>query len=89
MTTYSNLIKTSFVVKDSDGSKRWYRGGELHREEGPAIEWYGGSKEWYQNGVLHRVGGPARIFTKSRYNQEEIEEYWVWGKKIEQGRELK
>ena len=32
---------------------------ELHREDGPAIEWPSGSKDWYLNGHLHREDGPA------------------------------
>jgi len=31
----------------------------LHREDGPAVEWYNGSKEWYKNAKLHREDGPA------------------------------
>lgn len=46
------------VQKGDDG--RWYRGGLLHRENGPAVEEANGLKEWYQNNKLHRVGGPAR-----------------------------
>jgi hypothetical protein len=33
--------------------------GELHREDGPAIEHANGDKEWYLNGELHREDGPA------------------------------
>ena len=33
--------------------------GELHREDGPAIESSTGSKFWYLNGELHREDGPA------------------------------
>jgi hypothetical protein len=44
----------------NDGSKRWYNSkGQLHREDGPAIEWRDGSKHWYINNQLHRIGGPA------------------------------
>lgn len=43
----------------SDGTKEWYLNGELHREDGPAIEWTDGRKAWYLNGRLHRVNGPA------------------------------
>ena len=28
----------------------WYQNGELHREDGPAIEWADGDKEFYING---------------------------------------
>jgi len=47
-------------VIDEDGNKRWYNDrGELHREDGPAIEWVDGSKEWYINDKFHREDGPA------------------------------
>ena len=40
---------------------RWYynAANQLHRENGPAVEWAGGTKSWYQNGQLHRTDGPA------------------------------
>ncbi len=38
------------TVTDKDGTKRWYFGGELHREDGQAIEYSDGSKAWYRNG---------------------------------------
>ena len=43
------------------GTKRYYKKGTyiLHREDGPAIEWWDGSKSWYINGFLHRTNGPA------------------------------
>tara|TARA_R110000868_G_scaffold99024_4_gene272661 strand:- start:18914 stop:19240 length:327 start_codon:yes stop_codon:yes gene_type:complete len=44
---------------DEFGTKKWYLNGELHREDGPAIEWFDGEKEWYLNGKLHRVDGHA------------------------------
>ena len=43
----------------SNGTKYWYLNGELHREDGPAIEWPNQSKAWYLNGKLHREAGPA------------------------------
>jgi hypothetical protein len=33
--------------------------GDLHREDGPAIEGYNGYKEWFLNGIRHREDGPA------------------------------
>ena len=44
---------------DSDGTKDWYLHGELHREDGPAVERSDGSKFWYLNGKRHREDGPA------------------------------
>ena len=45
---------------DSVGNKRWYNAaGQLHRLDGPAIEYADGDKDWYQNGQIHRLDGPA------------------------------
>jgi hypothetical protein len=41
------------------GNKMYYKNGELHREDGPAIENASGVKFWYLNGQLHREDGPA------------------------------
>ena len=32
---------------------------QLHRDDGPAVEWANGTRHWYQNGVKHRENGPA------------------------------
>jgi hypothetical protein len=37
----------------------WYVHNELHREDGPAIEYADGGKEWYLHGKRHREGAPA------------------------------
>ena len=37
----------------------YYKDDELHREDGPAVEWPGGSEFWYMNGEKHREDGPA------------------------------
>ena len=44
-------MKTYIVNVDDDGNKLWHLNGNLHREDGPALEWADGSKEWYLNGV--------------------------------------
>ena len=45
-----------------DGTRIYYNNaGELHRDEGPAVEYANGRKEWWQNGQLHRTDGPAII----------------------------
>lgn len=38
---------------------RWYYNWNLHREDGPAVEWKAGKKEWWMYGRLHREDGPA------------------------------
>jgi hypothetical protein len=44
---------------DEYGTKRWYFAGQLHRDDGPAVEYASGGKEWWINGNLHREDGPA------------------------------
>jgi hypothetical protein len=50
----SEIIKTVLTYRTD-----WRLNGQLHRLDGPAIEWADGDKEWYQYGLLHREGGPA------------------------------
>ncbi len=45
--------------------------GELHRVNGPAIEWTNGTKEWCLNGTLHRTDGPAIEYHSGR------KEWWL------------
>ncbi len=47
------------TIEYSDGSKFWYKKGELHRVDGPAVESAKGTKFWYLNGKRHREDGPA------------------------------
>ena len=44
-----------------DKDKFWYKDGDLHREDGPAIEYSNGTEEWYKDGKLHREDGPASV----------------------------
>ena len=46
---------------DKLGTARYYCNGQLHREDGPAIEYTNGSNSWYFHGLLHREDGPAVI----------------------------
>ena len=47
------------VTVYTDGEKKWFLNGKLHREDGPAIEYADGSKFWFLNDKLHREDGPA------------------------------
>ena len=49
----------SKVKVNSNGDKRWFLNGKLHREDGPVFEGVDGSKEWCLNGKHHREDGPA------------------------------
>ena len=56
------MIEYTVNVYDG-GTKHWYKNGELHREDGPAVEYVSGTKHWYKNGKLHREDGPAIEYT--------------------------
>jgi starvation-inducible outer membrane lipoprotein len=40
----------SVMTVDADGSRLWYLNGQLHRTDGPAVEWADGSRQWWING---------------------------------------
>ena len=42
-----------------DDSVKWYRNDQLHREDGPAVEWANGARWWFIHGREHREDGPA------------------------------
>jgi hypothetical protein len=54
----TNYIKYEVRVY-TYGDKAWYLNGNLHREDGPAIQLGTGAKFWYLNGKCHREDGPA------------------------------
>ena len=44
----------------SSGTKYWLnQNDQLHRLDGPAVEYSSGYKAWYQDDQLHRLDGPA------------------------------
>lgn len=58
------------------GTKEWYRDGELHCEDGPAVIHSDGYEGWYQYGTLHRDNDlPAVI------NPYRGKEWWINGKR--------
>ena len=68
-----NALKYRIEV-DEDGARRYYNtNGELHRTDGPAVEWASGAKFWYHNDRLHRTGGPAVEWANGHI------EWWING----------
>ena len=48
------------VEVDTCGTRCYFNNAnQLHRTDGPAIEYADGYKAWYQNGLRHRTDGPA------------------------------
>jgi len=75
----NDLIDTSSVVTvDEYGTKEWWLNDELHRTDGPAVEYADGTKAWFLYDRQHRTDGPAVEFadgTKHWYlNGEELTE---------------
>ena len=49
-----------YTVEVFPDRTRWRNStGQLHREDGPAVEWSDGAKFWCLNGQRHREDGPA------------------------------
>lgn len=42
-----------------NGTTRYYKDGQLDREDGPAVQYPNGTEIWYRNGSLHCDDGPA------------------------------
>ncbi len=59
-----------------DGTQFWYKDGNLHREDGPAIISWNEYQEWYKDGNLHREDGPAYI------NSDGTQIWYINGKDI-------
>jgi len=71
------MTEQSTSSYDGWGDKVWkLPNGELHREDGPAIEYSNGSKEWFLNNVRHREDGPAVEW------YDGCKEWWIKGKFI-------
>lgn len=58
MSNNLKVLQDIHIIEDK-GTKKHYCNNQLHRENGPAIEYEHGSREWYINGLLHREDGPA------------------------------
>jgi len=68
------MITYKVEVNDR-GTKRWYNEkDQLHRLDGPAVEYENGGKEWWANDMLHRLDGPAIEYSDGH------KEWWLNGK---------
>lgn len=65
------------TLTDHHGTIRHYRGVNLHREDGPAIETRAGDFVWCIRGQLHRTDGPAII------RRDGSKEWWIKGQEYE------
>ena len=63
-----------------DGSKAWWSGSRLHRENGPAVIYSHGTSYWYRYGKIHRTDGPA--VTRADGSME----WWIDGMRMSSAR---
>ena len=54
---------------EQDGTKMWYLNGELHREDGPAVESADGEKRWYLNG---KSVSWKEVFKNAKTKEQEL-----------------
>ena len=55
-------MSKQYIKEFKIGTKTYYKDKAkkiLHREDGPAIEFYDGTRAWYVNDKCHRLDGPA------------------------------
>ena len=64
------------LIIDFENTKRWWLNGQLHRIDGPAIEYANSSRCWFQNGKCHRLDGPAIEWANGD------KEWYINGKRI-------
>ena len=70
-------MKTYTVKVDSNGDRFWHNEkNQLHREDGPAVEYTNGYKSWWINGKYHREDGPAIEYTSGN------KEWWINGNEL-------
>ena len=58
------------------GCRSWWRDGQWHRDDGPAVECADGYRAWFRDGRLHRDDGPAVEYVDGR------REWWRDGKRV-------
>jgi len=42
-----------YIIYEWVTGKEWYKNGERHREDGPAVEFVNGAKFWYLNSKVY------------------------------------
>jgi hypothetical protein len=54
-----------FEVRSYESGRTiWYKDGEIHRDDGPAIKEKNGDEFWYSKGKIHRDDGPAIVLSE-------------------------
>lgn len=72
---YEVPLKFTGIAESTINTKIWYKDGNLHREDGPAVQRADGGKEWWIKGKCHRIDGPAVIFPSGK-KEWHLENMW-------------
>ena len=72
-------MTTPHMITLSNGTRKWYLNGQLHRTDGPAREYPDGTCAWYINGRLHRTTGPAVEYADGDC------EWYINGQQVDEG----
>jgi hypothetical protein len=85
-------MESKLTISEHD-TKEWkLPSGDLHREDGPAVERSNGYKAWFLNGKRHREDGPAIEYSNGdkswyingiSYNEQEYK-YEIRSRKLKQ-----
>jgi hypothetical protein len=65
MTKIIKLSNGGALHEYNNGDRFWFLNGNLHREDGPAIELANGDKSWFLDGKFQRADSPAVEYFKS------------------------
>jgi hypothetical protein len=68
-----------YMITLSNGGRAWYINGQLHREDGPAIERPDGTRAWFAHGQLHRSDSPAVEYPDGTC------EWYINGQQVDEG----
>jgi len=73
--SWSDIPDTFIGVAEFPDVKYWLRNREIHREDGPASEWFDGHKQWHLKGkitfVLPRSSQPF-VFVEETDDKQQI-----------------
>lgn len=73
-----------YIVRIFHNRIEWYnKDKKLHRDDGPAVEFFDGYKAWWVNGELHREDGPAIVYSNGRCS------WWLNGKEVKKEKFIK
>lgn len=72
-----DLKQGTYLHKFRTGACEYFKNGQLHRDDGPAVIYPNGDQYWWKEGKIHRDDGPATVWSDGTL------EWWKEGKPYE------